>query len=260
MYKNLFASIFIHLFIFIIFAISHLFLYKTINLHTINVSLISNSSVVSFKYTPLELRKKAIEELSNTSNTTNSTDIKSINGKGDSLDGKEKLIVKENVRNIAPDLVQKTHINKSATKDNVISKSENVKKVKDINYENNSLSNKQKERELFTKNILSGLDKGKISKEQLQALSNQIKGCWYNQSGYSAPEDFQVEMILTMNKDRSIKNIVVRQQNKYKDTINKAILEQTLRALKDPKCKYLELPMGSFNNWRIIHLVFNPKE
>lgn len=257
MYRELFISIFIHLLLFIIFAISNLFFYKTINLHSINVSLISDSSLVAPKYALLNIAKKELVEVPKTS-TNNITDIKSLQGKGDSLNSKEKLIIKQNNKNISPDLAQKNYISKSATKDNIISKTENIKTVKQVNYENNSLYKKQKEKELFTKNILSGLDKGIMDKDQIQGLSNQIKGCWYNQSGYRAPKDFKVEIILTMNKDRTIKTTEVIKQSKYNDAINKAILEQTLRALKDPKCKYLELPIGSFSNWRIIHMVFNP--
>jgi len=259
MKKDVITSTFLHVALFIFFAVSSLFFYKKIELQQINVSLVSSNSLDSPSYKPLELSKEDLQKSKEVENSNKiDTSPKSTSGTGEDLSNRESLLTKDNSKDI-PEIPKESEAAKSTTKDNIVSKNNSKQSYKEVVQKaDNSLKEKQ-EKNLFANSILSGLDKGDLSKEELQALNNQIKGCWYGQGGYNAAEDLKVELILTMNADATIRNIEVLNKDSYNTPVRKTLLEQVIRALKDPKCKQLRLPLGAYNNWRIIQITFNPK-
>lgn len=250
MTKDVSTSIFIHLLIFVGIMVYSLFSYNTIIINQINVSLVSDAVLQSqSSYIPLQLNKSDI--------TQNSEPVKSAPTPTPkaSLVSQSKITNTKTLNERTPTLI------KSKQPQNVDADAKSNPTPNPTATNNN----KQAFLESIEKNITqdstqAGLDKGELSNEQLKALNEQIRGCWYGQGGHNINADLSVELILTMNPDATIQNIQIPNIESYNTPLRKAVLNQVLRALHDNKCKQLELPNNSFNNWRTIHIVFNPKD
>ncbi|MGV3279057.1 hypothetical protein ACFX5K_05360 [Rickettsiales bacterium LUAb2] len=260
MNKDTIVSLVLHLALFIIIGLSNLFFYQTIVINQINVSLVSSSALENTSnYKPLNIDSKDIVKIDDNNQEAVSKKTQSNNDKGSDNDTKQSLKATAEDSNNKSEIQQQSTIASSSVKDNVANEvDKSNSKANDTAAVKTQAIDPNKEK--FLKNILNGLDKGELSNAELAALNTQLKGCWYGQGGHSADEDVRVKLTLTMNEDATIENIKVENEDSYDTPLRKAILMQVLRALKDPKCKQLRLPINGYANWRVIHMVFDPEE
>lgn len=254
MYKDIAFSLFLHTVAFIAILIYSLFSYRTIVLSPINVSLVSNDVLKSpIPYKPLVVNK---DEDANQNKST----------------PKSKAPVKKQVAKPkkidTPKQDSKTQNNQDLNKNKI-----QDAKVKDKPSIKKSAPSKTSEYQKFKQQFLNRLTKssekkaskqspqeGKLSSEELKALNDQIRGCWYGQGGHNINANLAVNLILTMNRDGTIKKIQVLNKKSYNTPLREALLQQVLRALHDNKCQQLNLPNGRYNSWQTIHIEFNPRK
>ena len=117
-------------------------------------------------------------------------------------------------------------------------------------------------KELFAQNMLNRLKQVEVSNEglsnaELKLVQSQIQSCWYGQGGYSNDDNVPIKLILTMNPDGSVADINIPDEDLYTTEVRQKLLQQVLRAFKDPKCRQLALPAHSYSSWRQLHVTFS---
>lgn len=232
MKRSIINSLFLHLLFFIAVGLSYLFSNKIVILPSIQVSLVHGVLNNIQSYKPLKIEQPISQK-------------QDIAKKIDSP-----------IKNILP-ISNKSKLNYKVDAPNKEGGQEPKVTTKASHMGTDNKLNALKS--MFANGIITSINKQGLSQLQLQILNNQIKGCWYGQGGYNSSEDLTVELILTMNADATINAVEVLHKDSYSSDARKVFLSQVLRALKDPKCKQLKLPMDLYSNWRIIHMTFNPK-
>jgi outer membrane biosynthesis protein TonB len=98
-----------------------------------------------------------------------------------------------------------------------------------------------------------------ISEEDL--LRRQIQQCWNMPVGARDAQNLIVEVIITVNPDRTVQNAeVVDKSRMATDSFYRAAGEAALRALYSPKCSPLELPADKYDQWKQIDFTFDPRD
>jgi outer membrane biosynthesis protein TonB len=101
-----------------------------------------------------------------------------------------------------------------------------------------------------------------ISTSELSAtIRRQIEACWSLPAGARDASNMTVEIRIVMNPDgraRSAAIIDTRRANR--DPFYRAMAESALRAVLNPRCQPLSLPLEKFNEWREIVLNFDPRD
>lgn len=101
----------------------------------------------------------------------------------------------------------------------------------------------------------------RLSISDEDALRRQIAGCWNVPVGARDIENMAVEIYISVNPDRTVKEaIVVDQARLGRDSFFRALAESALRALRNPRCSPLILPEGKYAQWKEIVFNFNPKD
>lgn len=100
-----------------------------------------------------------------------------------------------------------------------------------------------------------------LTMSEMDALRQQLAGCWNIMSGATDAQDLSVEVSVTVNADRTVADARVVDQGRYNsDTFFRAMAESALRAVKNPRCSPLRLPADKYNLWHSMTIVFDPKE
>ncbi len=100
-----------------------------------------------------------------------------------------------------------------------------------------------------------------LSISEMDALRQQLAGCWNIMAGAMNAEDLKVEIRVEVNPDRTVKSAQVVDQRRYNsDTFFRAMAESALRAVQNPRCSPLRLPEDKYSTWRTMTIVFDPKD
>lgn len=100
-----------------------------------------------------------------------------------------------------------------------------------------------------------------LSISEMDALRQQLAGCWNIMAGAANAEDLKVEIRVEVNPDRTVKLAQVVDQGRYNsDTFYRAMAESALRAVQNPRCSPLRLPEDKYSTWRTMTIVFDPKD
>lgn len=95
----------------------------------------------------------------------------------------------------------------------------------------------------------------------MQGLQAQLSQCWKLQSGARYAEDLIVEIKLSVNPDRTIRDAKIVNQLRYmSDGYFRAAADSALRAVRNPSCNPLDLPPNKYDLWKEITVVFDPRE
>lgn len=108
--------------------------------------------------------------------------------------------------------------------------------------------------------LMGGLGKRMTLGEQ-SAFLNQLAMCWNVAAGARYAEDIVVKVKIVVNPDRTVRDARIVDQSRYnRDSFFRAAADAALRAINNPRCTPLDLPLDKYNQWRNITINFDPKE
>ncbi len=97
-----------------------------------------------------------------------------------------------------------------------------------------------------------------ISEED--ALRRQISQCWNMPVGARNAEELIVEVLITVNPDRTVQAAQIVDQSRMSDPYFRAAAEAALRALHNPRCSPLVVPADKYEQWKTIRFNFDPRD
>jgi hypothetical protein len=96
----------------------------------------------------------------------------------------------------------------------------------------------------------------KLTMSEMDLVIQQIQGCWIEPVGAQDVQDLHADVRIFMNPDATVRTAQIIDHN------NQPFAESALRAVLNPACHQLKLPLdkyGGANGWNIINLTFTPK-
>ena len=100
-----------------------------------------------------------------------------------------------------------------------------------------------------------------LSISELDAFKYQLEPCWNVPAGAKYAEDLAVEVRVLMNRDGTVNKAGVLDRGRYnRDSAFRAAADSALRALRNPRCSPLKLPMDKYQQWKSIIINFDPRE
>lgn len=100
-----------------------------------------------------------------------------------------------------------------------------------------------------------------LSLSQLDALQNQLAGCWNIPAGAMDAENLIIDLYVEVNSDRTARTVEIVDKARYnRDTFFRAAAESAKRAVLNPGCSPLALPPDKYDLWKTMTIRFNPKE
>lgn len=101
----------------------------------------------------------------------------------------------------------------------------------------------------------------RLSVSEMDAIRQQISGCWLVPAGAKNAANLAVEIDVTMNPDRTVRSAqVVDRGRMQNDPFFRSAAESALRALKSPNCSPLQLPPEKYDTWKNFTITFDPKD
>jgi outer membrane biosynthesis protein TonB len=100
-----------------------------------------------------------------------------------------------------------------------------------------------------------------VTAHELNALTNQLIGCWQIPIGAKNVNDMVVKVRIWANSDRTVKRVEVEDQWRVaNDPAFRALAESAKRAVLDPYCSPLNIPMEKYDVWKNQYIVvpFDP--
>lgn len=98
-----------------------------------------------------------------------------------------------------------------------------------------------------------------LNPSELDAVRNQVMGCWFEPTGLKEGQQLLVELRVTVNPDRTIAKAEVMDKNRMRsDPFYRTLGESAVRALYNPKCSPLLLPPDKYTTWRVTTFRFSP--
>lgn len=90
-------------------------------------------------------------------------------------------------------------------------------------------------------------------------LRGQIEKCWDVPTGLGNLEELVVVMKIQVNRDRTVKNVVIVDAARMETDIRfRKMAESARQAILNPDCRLLKLPPGKYDLWTDITLSFDP--
>jgi hypothetical protein len=101
----------------------------------------------------------------------------------------------------------------------------------------------------------------KLSSSDEDKVRRTIEPCWNIDPGMKNYGSLQVELKLTLNPDGSVRDVVIQDMGRYaQDSSFRAAADSARRALTNPRCNKLPLPLDQYTNWQTTYLRFDPKD
>ena len=131
-----------------------------------------------------------------------------------------------------------------------------LKSVKNLEQKNAQLGTEERKSSWSEK-----LGSAIFTYQEMAALRAQIEQCWNIPVGAKNAENLVVEMRLTMNPDATVKTAMITDQSRMKsDPFFRTAGESAMRAIYNPLCAPLDLPLDKFEKWKDLTLIFNPRD
>ncbi|PCI00151.1 MAG: hypothetical protein COB76_04130 [Alphaproteobacteria bacterium] len=100
----------------------------------------------------------------------------------------------------------------------------------------------------------------RITTGELSAFRSQLQGCWMLLPGATNADALAVNLTITVNKDRTVRDVTVSDKERYQsDTFFRAAADNAMRAIRHPDCTPLDLPRYKYDQWKTITLNFDPR-
>ena len=95
----------------------------------------------------------------------------------------------------------------------------------------------------------------------LDRVRQQIRACWNPPPGQANAEEMMIELALVMNSDGTVRTAKVSNTSRLSiDPVFRAAADAARRAVLNPKCNPLKLPLEKYSQWQKLLLSFNPKD
>jgi len=97
-----------------------------------------------------------------------------------------------------------------------------------------------------------------LSITELDLIRRQLAACWNVPAGAQDAKDLYVDVKVEMNPDATVQSAVVTGSSgggSYK----RAAEDSALRAVRNPKCSPLKLPLQRYDQWKTITIRFDPQ-
>ncbi len=102
-----------------------------------------------------------------------------------------------------------------------------------------------------------------MTAHELSALSNQLISCWQIPIGAKNIQNMVVNVRIWPNADRTVRKVDIANEGWLNsDPAFRALAESARRAVQDPRCSPLELPMDKYEVWKdkYIEVPFDPSK
>lgn len=101
----------------------------------------------------------------------------------------------------------------------------------------------------------------RLTVSEKDALRRQIENCWHVQIGARNPEELVVEIRIRVNRDRTVRDaVIVDTARAIADKFFRSMAESARRAVINPRCSPLALPLEKYNEWKDITMRFDPSK
>ena len=127
----------------------------------------------------------------------------------------------------------------------------------------------EKKKKSFEQQMAQALSSPSIRHNPLQPLAiseidlirQQIRECWSLPAGAKDAENLSIEIRMAMNPDATVREARILDQGRlHSDPLFRAAAESALRAVLNPRCNPLKLPLEKYNQWRNMILIFDPRD
>jgi hypothetical protein len=100
-----------------------------------------------------------------------------------------------------------------------------------------------------------------MTMSEMEAVRMQLGECWKLLAGARYAEDLVVEIKLTINPDRTVRDARIVDQIRYsQDSFFRAAADSAYRAVFQTACNPLLLPPDKYNEWNTMTVRFDPRE
>ena len=99
-----------------------------------------------------------------------------------------------------------------------------------------------------------------MSITEIDALRQHIAKCWNPPIGAKDAENLKIEIEVTMNPDATPRAASIGSRSNLSDPFYRAAAESALRAVNNRRCWPYPLSPETYDQWRDLTLVFDPKE
>jgi len=107
----------------------------------------------------------------------------------------------------------------------------------------------------------SSLDEAQVQQTLADAVRRQIEPCWNIPAGAKDAENLVVEVRVNVNPDGQVRDAaIVDMARARSDPFFRTAAESALRAVLNPRCRTLKLPLDAYDVWKTMTLTFDPKE
>jgi len=94
-----------------------------------------------------------------------------------------------------------------------------------------------------------------------QAVRLAIKPCWNIDPSAPGARETIVEVQVKMRQDGTVADAQVIDRGRYQsDALFRSAADRAVRAVRNSSCQPLPLPAATFDEWREMKLVFNPRD
>ena len=98
-----------------------------------------------------------------------------------------------------------------------------------------------------------------LTSSDIDALYSQFDKCWNPPAGARNLENPAVEIQANFNKDGSVNSVTITDQSRYANDENfRTLANSVVRAVKNPACLPIHLPVGKYEIWKQLGLIFIP--
>jgi hypothetical protein len=100
-----------------------------------------------------------------------------------------------------------------------------------------------------------------VTSDEINELISQLAQCWSPPILAKGTVDAAIDIDLTLNRDGTVAQAGVVDQVRYAtDPVFRALADSELKAIHDPKCSPLALPLDKYDLWKSMTIHFDPKE
>ena len=99
-----------------------------------------------------------------------------------------------------------------------------------------------------------------LSTSELDLVKQQIEGCWNVPAGARDAKDLTPEFRVYMNPDGTVRSATQLNPERNNDPFFQAAAESAMRALRNPRCQPLKLPLQKYDQWQTFTITFDPKD
>jgi len=91
-------------------------------------------------------------------------------------------------------------------------------------------------------------------------IKSQLEPCWNLPAGAKDVENLVVEIKVTVNQNGEVRSADIQGSSRmFTDPFFRAVAESALRAVRNPRCSPLKLPVEHYDIWKDLTISFDPR-